>query len=200
MGGQSRIGCPSPAVCRRRPQQPSRKTAPEHVESTVKTKSVGETTAALSRLELRAEKARALARPEPASITPASPLREALLAMRARGGDAVLVTDADRLVGILTERDVLMRVLGADVDEGRPVSEFMTSEPHSLPAEATLLEAMRAMESGGYRNLPLVDGDGRVVGLLRQQDLIDYIAEAFPQEILNLPPRPHQLMEEPEGA
>jgi hypothetical protein len=55
------------------------------------------------------------------------------------------------------------------------------------------------MEAGGYRNLPLVE-DGQVVGLLRQHDLLDYIAEAFPQEILNLPPRPHQLMEEPEGA
>ena len=41
---------------------------------------------------------------------------------------------------------------------------------------------------------------GTVVGLLRQQDLLEYIAEAFPQEILNLPPRPHQTMEEQEGA
>jgi CBS-domain-containing membrane protein len=59
---------------------------------------------------------------------------------------------------------------------------------------------MQAMERGGYRNLPLVDDDGDLVGLLRQQDLLEYIAEAFPQEILNLPPRPHQTMEEPEGA
>ena len=85
----------------------------------------------------------------------------------------------------------------------------MTKEPHTLSADASLLEAMQSMESGHYRNVPLVEPDGSVVGLLRQQDLIafhnpayfdDYAAEAFPEEILNLPPRPHQLMEEPEGA
>jgi len=81
----------------------------------------------------------------------------------------------------------------------RPVSDFMTAQPATLDAGATLVEALLAMEAGGYRNLPLVE-DGQVVGLLRQHDLLDYIAEAFPQEILNLPPRPHQLMEEPEGA
>jgi CBS-domain-containing membrane protein len=59
---------------------------------------------------------------------------------------------------------------------------------------------MRAMEQGHFRNVPLVDDSGTVVGLLRQQDLLEYVAEAFPQEILNLPPRPHQTMEEPEGA
>jgi CBS-domain-containing membrane protein len=59
---------------------------------------------------------------------------------------------------------------------------------------------MLAMESGHYRNLPLVDDAGHVVGMLRQQDLLEYVAEAFPQEILNLPPRPHQFMEAPEGA
>jgi CBS-domain-containing membrane protein len=76
----------------------------------------------------------------------------------------------------------------------------MTKDPHSLHADAPLLEAMMAMESGHYRNLPLVDGSGRVVGMLRQQDLLAYVAEAYPQEILNLPPRPHQTMEAPEGA
>jgi hypothetical protein len=39
-----------------------------------------------------------------------------------------------------------------------------------------------------------------VAGLLRSQDVLEYVAEAFPEEVLNLPPRPHQKMEEPEGA
>jgi len=120
--------------------------------------------------------------------------------MRAQGGDAILVKDGNRVAGILTERDVLTRVLGAEVDDSRPVSDFMTSNPHTLSADASLLQAMEAMESGHYRNVPLTEPDGTVVGLLRQQDLIEFIAEAFPQEILNLPPRPHQLMDQPEGA
>jgi CBS domain-containing protein len=143
---------------------------------------------------------RVLARPEPRTIAAGAALSEALDAMRAGGGEAVMVCDGNRLSGILTERDVLRRVFGLEVDPGRPVEEFMTAEPDTLRPDATLLEAMQKMEAGGYRNLPLVDDQGNLVGLLRQQDLLEYVAEAFPQEILNLPPRPHQLMEEPEGA
>jgi CBS-domain-containing membrane protein len=76
----------------------------------------------------------------------------------------------------------------------------MTASPRTLDAESTLIDAMKAMEQGHFRNVPLVDLDGQLVGILRQLDLLEYVAEAFPEEILNLPPRPHQLMEEPEGA
>jgi len=169
-------------------------------DGTVKTKSVGDTSTGMSRLDLRNEKVRAVAQHEPRTVAPAAPLSEALTQMRAEGGDALLITEGGRLTGILTERDVLTRILGQEVDESRPVSDFMTREPHSLDAEATLLDAMNAMEGGHYRNLPLVDAAGQVVGMLRQSDLLEYVAEAFPQEILNLPPRPHQQMEAPEGA
>ncbi len=170
------------------------------MRTTVNTKSPSDTTEHVTRLELRNEKARVLARPDPQTVQRGTSLRDALVHMRAGHGDAVLITDDGRLVGILTERDVLIRVLAEAVDQSRPVDEFMTSTPHTLPADATLIEAMRAMERGHYRNVPLVDESGRIVALLRQQDLLEYVAEAFPQEILNLPPRPHQFMEEPEGA
>jgi len=170
------------------------------VDGTAQTKSVGRTTYGMSRIDLRNEKVRAVAQREPISVAPDVTLDQALAKMRAAGGDALLIIDAGRLVGIVTERDVLTRILGQGVDGNRPVSDLMTAQPHTLPAEATLLEAMAQMESGHYRNLPLIDEAGQVVGMLRQQDLLEYVAEAFPQEILNLPPRPHQLMEAPEGA
>jgi hypothetical protein len=46
----------------------------------------------------------------------------------------------------------------------------------------------------------MVDGTGRLVGVVRQADIIRYLAESFPEELLNLPPRTHQRMKEPEGA
>jgi CBS domain-containing protein len=170
------------------------------VDGTAQTKSIGRTSAGVSRVDLRNENVRVVAQHEPLSVASGTPLDQALAQMRSGGGDALLVVDDGRLAGILTERDVLTRILGQDVDGARPVRDFMTSDPHSLDADATLLEAMVAMESGHYRNLPLVDGTGRVVGMVRQHDLLEYVAEAFPQEILNLPPRPHQTMEAPEGA
>ena len=164
------------------------------------TKQLGDTTATVSRLELRVERVRVLAKPDPHSVQSGTSLANALRAMRAGHGDAVLVCDGHRLAGILTERDVLTRILGRRIDEARPVDEFMTADPDVLRSDATLLDAMQAMEQGRYRNVPLVDEAGNLVGLLRQQDVLEYVAEAFPQEILNLPPRPHQLMEESEGA
>ena len=56
------------------------------------------------------------------------------------------------------------------------------------------------MATGVYRNVPIVDDDRRVVGIVRQVDILKYLAEAFPEELLNLPPRPHQRMKESEGA
>ena len=50
------------------------------------------------------------------------------------------------------------------------------------------------MQTGRYRNVPLVDDDGRLVGVVRQTDILKYLAESFPEELLNLPPRPHQRM------
>jgi CBS domain-containing protein len=171
------------------------------VEGTVKTKSINDTTEHGSRSELRSEKARVMAHLEPGTVQSGASLSDALATMCAHRGDAVLVLEpTGGLAGILTERDVLNRVLGKSIDESRSVDEFMTASPATLSADATLIEAMRAMEQGHFRNLPLVDAAGSVVGMLRQQDLLEYVAEAFPQEILNLPPRPHQTMEEPEGA
>ncbi len=141
-----------------------------------------------------------LAQRDPMTVGKGTSLGAAIARMQERGGECVLVSDDGRLAGILTERDVLMRVLGRDVDLERPVEDMMTPDPATLPAEATVREALEAMDRGGYRNLPLVDGAGKLVGLVRQQDVVEYVAEAFPQEILNLPPRPHQKMEEPEGA
>jgi len=61
------------------------------LQGAARTKSASDTTAAIGRLELRTEKARALARPDPATVTPQTSLRDALGQMRAHGGDAILV-------------------------------------------------------------------------------------------------------------
>jgi CBS domain-containing protein len=163
-------------------------------------KSLGHTAAAASRLELRNESARAIARPEPLAVQLGTPLNEAIRQMQQAHGEALLVCQDSRLVGIFTEHDALMKVIGQNVDASRPIDEFMTRSPRSIDGNATLHEALAAMEEGPYRNLPLVDEAGNLVALLRQQDVLEFVAEAFPEEILNLPPRPHQMMEEPEGA
>jgi len=80
------------------------------------------------------------------------------------------------------------------------VEALMTTEPNTLDLDQTIRDAILLMQTGRYRNVPVVDSAGRLVGVVRQADIIKYLAESFPEELLNLPPRPHQRMKEPEGA
>ena len=116
-------------------------------------------------------------------------------------GDSVFVCDASgRLLGVLTERDVFGRIVGGTIDLSQPVESLMTAEPHTLELDQTIRQAIELMQSGRYRNVPIIDERGDLVGVLRQSDIIKYLAESFPEELLNLPPRPNPLMKEPEGA
>jgi CBS-domain-containing membrane protein len=76
----------------------------------------------------------------------------------------------------------------------------MNTEPHVLHFEDPIRDAIALMETGRFRNVPIIDGDGILHGIVRPQDLLRYLAESFPEEVLNLPPRPHQRMKESEGA
>ena len=134
-------------------------------------------------------------------VGPGHTLREAARQMSERKVGAAVVHDPDAPgPGIITERDILMKILGRDIQPGEPVDTFMRRDPDTLTLDHTVGDALHLMDNGRYRTLPLVDADGVIEGILRQQDILEYVAEAFPQEILNLPPRPHQIAEEPEGA
>jgi CBS domain-containing protein len=147
-----------------------------------------------------------LARREPVTVPPGTSLQDCLRAIQRTGtGDSVFVTASDdRLLGVLTERDVFGRLVGEDVaqgvDLGQPVETLMTTEPRTLRIEQTVGEAMALMRSGRFRNVPMVDDEGHLVGVVRQVDILKFLAESFPEELLNLPPRPHQRMEQPEGG
>src|SRR4029079_7094057 len=84
-------------------------------------KAPGHTAAAPSRLELRNESARAVARPEPLAVQLGTPLNEAMRQMQQAHGEALLVCQGTRLVGIFTEHDALMKVIGQNVDAARPI-------------------------------------------------------------------------------
>ena len=151
------------------------------------------------------ERLSVVARRDPVTVAPGTTLRDCIAAIQRSGtGDSVFVTDSDgRLAGVLTERDIFARLVGGDVPEvdlDGPVETLMTTEPRHLRLSDTVRAAMELMQTGRYRNVPLLDGDNRLVGVVRPQDLLKYLAEAFPEELLNLPPRPHQQMEKPEGG
>ena len=76
----------------------------------------------------------------------------------------------------------------------------MTTEPAHPPAGPDRARRARADAGRPFRNVPVVDDDRRLVGVVRQVDILKFLAESFPEELLNLPPRPHQRMEQAEGG
>ena len=95
---------------------------------------------------------------------------DAACAMRDRSVGAVLVTDEDCLTGIFTERDMINRVVACDRDpKTTPLAEVRTKDPATISPKATALEALRLMEDGGYRHLPVVAGK-RLVGIVSRRD------------------------------
>ena len=120
--------------------------------------------------------------------------------MRASGGGAALVCRTGKVVGIFTERDVLNKLFLGPLDDGQPIDAFMTADPKILLLDATLGEAVRLMTEHGYRNIPLVDAAGCSAGMIAARDIVQYVAEHFPTEVANLPPRLEQEFRTPEGA
>jgi len=148
------------------------------------------------------ERLKVLTRREPVTVRPGTSLAACIAAIQRTGtGDSVFVVGPDRrLVGILTERDIFGRIVGGDVDLEQPVETMMTTKPHHLHLEETVRDAIELMQTGRYRNVPLLDEEDHLVGVVRPQDVLKYLAEAFPEELLNLPPRPHQRMRKAEGG
>ena len=65
----------------------------------------------------------------------------------------------DASLGVLTERDIFGRIVGGDVDLSQPVETLMTTEPRTLDLDQTIRDAIDLMQTGRYRNVPIVDAD-----------------------------------------
>lgn len=131
-----------------------------------------------------------LAPSEPVRLTADATVQEAVTKMVANHRAAVVIVDAaGRLEGIFTERDVLIRVLGQGRDTQQTrLREVMTREPESLSPSDRICYAVNRMNSAGYRTIPLVDAEDRPIGIVTVSDVVKWLAEIFPEAVLNLRP------------
>ena len=127
-------------------------------------------------------------------------VKDVVEVMRAEHVNVCLVMDNGMLCGILTDRDVMRRVAGYPEKWGESVETVMTPSPITIDPSASAAEALWLMDEKRIRNLPAVDGTGKVVGNMTHQAIINYLAARYPIEILNLPPRPDQIPEQAEGG
>jgi len=134
------------------------------------------------------------------AVDESAPVREVLEAMRDQNRTTTLVLREQELRGIFTERDVLRKVALRGEVLDRAVGELMTPSPVVVRADDTLLRAIRCMNEGHFRDLPVVDETGRVLGNLTDNAIVRHLADHLQAEVLNLPPEPGQVPATEEGA
>jgi CBS domain-containing protein len=105
------------------------------------------------------------------AVAPEDTLGEAAERMTEEGVGSAVVLDAGRLIGILTERDVLRAAAGRVHSSDARVREWMTSDPIVAREETTATESLEIMMANGFRHLPIVE-EGRVVGIVSIRDVM----------------------------
>ena len=142
--------------------------------------------------ELEAEQVRRLALNGHCLVESGTTVRHTLERMRATGGAA--------LIGICTERDVMRRVAVSPETLDGPVDDVMTARPITVLPDTSAADALWLMDDHHFRNLPVIDRQGRVLGDMTYAAIIQYLAARYPVEVLNRPPRPEQYPSKPEGG
>jgi CBS domain-containing protein len=104
------------------------------------------------------------------TVDPATTVAEAATVMGGKHVGSALVMADGKLSGIFTERDIV-RALGEHFDAaGHPVSHWMTANPKTIASDASTEQALEIMLAGGFRHLPVMDGED-VVGMLSLRDV-----------------------------
>jgi len=110
------------------------------------------------------------------TVAPEDTLGEAAEKMERRGVGSAVVSDFGRLIGILTERDILHAVAGRTHSSDARVREWMTRDPLTAPPSMPAHEAARAMLDRGFRHLPIVQGE-RAIGIVSIRDVTRWSIE-----------------------
>lgn len=112
-----------------------------------------------------------------------TPLAEAAKRMRARHVGCIVVVekdDAARPVGILTDRDIVVEVVAAELDpRSITVGEVMTAPIVTVNADDDALDTLKVMRIRGVRRVPVVDGTGALAGLASLDDLLEIAGDTL---------------------
>ena len=139
--------------------------------------------------------------PKPVTLDGESSVQEALTLMQVKQFGCVLITEDDKLVGIVTERDIIAKALaeGSDLHDMK-LENIMTPKPESFQPEDSVAHVMNAMVVGGYRHIPVVDEHNVPLSVISVKDIISFIVEHFSEEVLNLPPKPMRRAHSQDGG
>ena len=108
------------------------------------------------------------------SVGPSATVHEAACVMTRAGCGSILILDASgQMLGILTERDLMTRVMAKALDPAKTtVSEVMTRHPRCAPPEMKVADAVLIMIERGFRHLPVVTAQGKILGVFSVRDTL----------------------------
>lgn len=135
----------------------------------------------------------------PLQLPPSASVFDAIRAMNGGRRGCVCVVEDQKLVGIFTERDLLRLAIESSggVDPSQVLlGKVMTADPETLRREDGIALALNRMTEGGFRHIPLVDAQGRAVGIIAMRDIVRFIVSMFPDAVLNVPPDPTAIHRE----
>jgi CBS domain-containing protein len=116
-----------------------------------------------------------LGAPPPLTVSPDTPVDVAIARMQEAEADCVLVTANERLIGIFTDRDAVLRAAGKRLDAFH-VRDFMTPDPVVLRHDDPIAVAIHKMAVGGFRHIPIVE-NGRPTGVVTARDVFQHLAQ-----------------------
>ena len=149
---------------------------------------------------LKEKKIYQIVNPKLVQAPPQISIREAIRLMQTNKSGYIVIAKDKKVVGIITETQVIQNVLENEVDGARPVADFMVKDPLVLKMEDSVGQAIDLMGLHRFYHIPLVDENGDLANVLSVRTLIRFLAEFYPTEVYNLPPKPGQVMETAEGG
>lgn len=119
------------------------------------------------------------------SLSPQDTVLAASKLMTSRKIGALLILDGgNKLVGILSERDIAGRLVAAELSASETkISEIMTANPETIDPKASVMDALQRMQQGGFRHLPVEDG-GQIIGMVSIRDIYAAVREDLEEAVL----------------
>ncbi len=109
--------------------------------------------------------------PNPTTVEPTTTVQEAAKSMKSEDIGSLPIVDGDQLVGVITDRDLAIRIVAEGRGTDTTVGEIASKDVVTVDPQQSIDEAARLMAEHQVRRLPVVEEDGRLVGILAQADV-----------------------------
>ena len=122
----------------------------------------------------------------PATVEPGTTAQEAARLMKSKDVGSLPVVEGDRLVGMITDRDLAIRLVGEGKTVDTPVGELASKDVVTIDPQQEVEEAARLMAEHQLRRLPVCEEDGKLVGILAQADVAQIGHDALTGEVVQM--------------